>query len=136
MAGFGRYKIHYPMFIIHIVCFLLCIGCGIFLILYSHFLSASLTLLDHIRHDPDIYVIDPILREDDAQKASTKSLRDAMLAAGIIAVALSLILLFNIIIFLSLMVGPDSSLPSMCPPFGRLRDRVVEEAEYIEYYDY
>ena len=131
----GAYKVHLPMIIIHFVAFILCLACGIFLIVYSHFLSASLVLLDHIRDDDQIFVIDPILRSDSDQKASTEVLRDCMLAVGIIAVLLALVIFVNILLFLSLM-GGEGSCCTQIPPFGKIREHMVEEVEYIEYYAY
>ncbi len=127
------HKLHTPLFVLHWVAFCLTFGSGVFLIVYSHFTSSSLSVMASLRDD---YMLQPVKNEiadpNSESENAVRDLRNCMLVIGAISVVISAVILLNIYCFSALMLGEKSDIVKTMTGMNTIRKELMVEIDTMD----
>ncbi len=128
-----RYKMHTPLFILHCLAFLLTFVAGVFLLIYSNFLTSSLLVMHEVRVDPAFRPLSEEVGNPESQsQRAVRDLRNCMLVVGGVSLGTSVVVLANLYCFLSLMFSPRSALVKAAPCMEVIRDQLEVEVASMD----
>ena len=125
--------LHTSLFVLHCLAFLLTFSTGVFLIVYSNFTFSSVAVMEAMRNDNFLEPASKDLQNrDNSSEAAVRDLRNCMVVVGAISLAISLVVLFNLYCFLTLMLSPNSRVVRGLPGMENIREQLEVEVASMD----